>query len=107
MEWERGEDRRRLGESWPGLDQRPVNADYIGIRRPAERLDRCECIDGYPSHVLWALAHGHEPHPGVAVLEEMGAHTVQRWLRANERPIVGSVDWDDLKACALALLDAV
>jgi hypothetical protein len=38
--------------------------------------------------------------------EEIAAQTFQRWLRANERPIVSGVDWDRLKAEALELLDA-
>jgi len=68
----------------------------------------CEWIVGFPSHVISSLAAGQEPHQGVAVLEEMAAHTFQRWLRAGERPIIGGrVDWDALKARALALLDAV
>lgn len=65
-----------------------------------------EWIVGHPSHVIWSLAHGGEPHQGVATLEEMAAQQFQRWLRANERPIIGGVDWDILKARALALLDA-
>jgi hypothetical protein len=31
--------------------------------------------------------------------------TFQRWLRAHERPIVADVDWDQLKARAITLLD--
>jgi len=66
-----------------------------------------EWIMGRPSQVLWPLAHGYEPDPADAVQEEALAMTFQRWLRANERPIIGGVDWDALKARALALLDAV
>ena len=65
-----------------------------------------EWIGGYTSKVLWPLAHGRDPHPVDAVFEEAMAMTLQRWLRANERPIIGGVDWDGLKQRALALLDA-
>jgi hypothetical protein len=34
----------------------------------------------------------------------MAAQTFQRWLRANERPILGGVDWDDLKRDALCMM---
>ena len=63
-----------------------------------------EKLYGNPSAVLWDLAHGKEPAPGPAVAEEMAAQTFQRWLRANERPIIGGCDWDGLKAEALRLL---
>lgn len=64
-----------------------------------------EWIAGHRSQVLWPLAHGYEPMPSEAVLEEMAAQQLQRWLRANERPIVAGLDWDELKFRALALLD--
>jgi hypothetical protein len=66
-----------------------------------------EWIMGRPSQVLWPLAHGYDPDPADAVQEEALTMTFQRWLRANERPIIGGVDWDGLKARALASLDEV
>jgi hypothetical protein len=66
-----------------------------------------EWIGGHTSKVLWPLAHGRDPDPAEAVYEEALAMTFQRWLRANERPIIGGVDWTGLKSRALALLDAV
>lgn len=57
-------------------------------------------MDG-PSYVLWRLAHGAAPDPCLAVAEEALTMTFQRWVRANERPIIGGVDWDGLKARAL------
>ena len=60
-----------------------------------------EWIMGGPSAVLWALAHGRVPTPGAATFEEMAAQQFQRWLWANERPIIGGVDWDRLKRRAL------
>ena len=65
-----------------------------------------EWIGGHTSRVLWPLAHGREPVPYEAIAEEALAITFQRWLRANERPMIGDVDWDELKARALTLLDA-
>lgn len=42
-----------------------------------------------------------------SVEEEIAAQVLQRWLRANERPIVSGVDWDAMKRDALELLGAV
>lgn len=64
-----------------------------------------EWIMGRRSEVLWSLAHGYDPDPADAILEEIAAQTFQRWIRANERPIVAGVDWDDLKSRALEVLD--
>lgn len=50
-----------------------------------------------PSVVLWAQAHGTQPGTGDALREEISAQVVQRWVRANERPIIGSCDWDGIK----------
>ena len=57
-----------------------------------------------PSVVLWALAHGSEAARYAVVCEEVLAQTLQRWVRANEQPIVGGVDWFGLKARALEVL---
>lgn len=56
--------------------------------------------------VLRALAHGWPVDPGRAAAEELAVMALQRWLRANERPIVSGVEWDRIKREALALLDA-
>lgn len=66
-----------------------------------------EWIGGYTSKVIWPLAHGRDPDPVDALMEEALTMTFQRWLRAGERPIIGSVPWDAIKARALALLNAV
>lgn len=63
-----------------------------------------EWIAGRCSQVLWPLAHGYEPDPADAVMEEIAAQTFQRWLRANERPIVGGCDWDGIKRRAAEAL---
>lgn len=59
-----------------------------------------------PSPVLWALAHGGDVTPEAAALEEAMVMTLQRWLRAGERPIIGGVDWDAIKLRLALLLDA-
>lgn len=56
------------------------------------------------SPVLWALAHGTEASAGDAALEELAVQSFQRYLRANEQPIVGGIDWGLMKREALALL---
>lgn len=55
------------------------------------------------SHVIWSLANELEPAPQLAIPEEALVQTFQRWVRANERPIIGGADWDALKADALNL----
>jgi hypothetical protein len=62
---------------------------------------------GAASHVIWSMAHRLIPDPGIAVAEEALVMTIQRWLRANERPIISGVDWDDLKRRALEALNAL
>lgn len=59
-----------------------------------------------PSPVLWKLAHGHPVDEKYAALEEAMVMTLQRWVRAGERPIIGGVDWHGLRAQCLAVLDA-
>jgi hypothetical protein len=57
-----------------------------------------------PSVVLSALAHGTQFSGRNAAFEELTAQAFQRWLRANERPIISGVKWDEMKADALELL---
>ena len=64
----------------------------------AQELDRGN------SYVLWSLAHNQKPDPIEAMKEEVLVQTFQRWMRANERPIIGGIDWDDLKSKALGML---
>jgi hypothetical protein len=64
-----------------------------------------ERMDDATSDVLWDLAHDLPTPPQYAVTEEIAVQTFQRWLRANERPIVGGADWDGLKRDALGLLN--
>lgn len=82
------------------------------ILRYAREHEAChhivsEWIAGRRSDVLWPLAHGYEPDPAEAVFEEAMTMTLQRWLRASERPIIGGVDWCDIKRRALEVLGAV
>lgn len=67
----------------------------------------CEQLLYVRSDALYRSAIGKPVQDGVAAFEEMAVHTFQRWLRANERPIIGGVDWDALKRDALALLTGV
>lgn len=57
------------------------------------------------SAVLWPLAHGMKPVLRWAVAEEALAMTFQKWLRCDERPIIGDVDWHGLKARATEAID--
>ncbi len=64
-----------------------------------------EWLHDKPSDILWAAAHGFPLNGTDSAYEEMATQTFQRWLRANERPILAGVDWDVLKRDALVLLD--
>ena len=64
-----------------------------------------ERLHDRPSQVLWAVAHGQTLSGPTSAYEEIAAQVFQRWLRANERPILSGVDWDKLKADALVLLE--
>lgn len=60
-----------------------------------------------PSKVLWALAHD-QPHDWCDdIFEEIATQTLQRLIHANERPIVGDVNWDGLKRRALEAFDQI
>lgn len=68
-----------------------------------------ERLKAAPSFVLHRLARGdrfdRDPRDrGEVLYEELAAQQLQRWLRANERPIVSGCDWDQLKHDALRLL---
>lgn len=57
-----------------------------------------------PSYVLSTLAHGEKQDLGIVLYEEMAAQQMQRWVRANERPILSGANWDNLKRDFLSLL---
>lgn len=63
-----------------------------------------EVLYGRPSRVLWGLAHGSPLCPADSAYEEIGAQALQRFARANERPIVGGIDWDAMRARFLGVL---
>ena len=65
-----------------------------------------EVLYSRPSRVLWGLAHLEPLHPLDAAYEEIAAQTLQRWARTNERPIVGGVDGDGLRARFEEVLNA-
>lgn len=54
-----------------------------------------------PSRVLWGLAHGEEISAKDALYEELAAQTLQRFVRAGERPIIGGIDWEQLRIAFL------
>jgi hypothetical protein len=58
-----------------------------------------------PSRVLRGIATGRMISGEDAAYEEAFAQMFQRWVRANERPLLAGVDWDALKREALGLLD--
>jgi hypothetical protein len=60
-----------------------------------------------PSQVLAALAAGKMLSGKKAVYEESMAQQLQAFVRANQRPIVGGVDWDGLKARFLECVEAL
>jgi hypothetical protein len=66
----------------------------------------CEFLFDEPSKVLWGEAHGESLLGEHAAFEEISVQTFQRFLRANERPIVSDVDWDHLRREAMAMLEA-
>lgn len=59
---------------------------------------------GWESPVLAASARKLLPSP-TAPLEEAMAQMIQRFARANERPIIGGVDWDKIKVRFLYLVN--
>lgn len=60
------------------------------------------------SNVLWHMAHpAFQLAVGCVLLEEIAAQALQRWARANERPIVAGCDWDELKQYFLQCADAL
>lgn len=55
-----------------------------------------EKLTGEVSTVVWNSAHD-LPFPQDALYEEALVQTFQRWLRANEEPIMAGADWGQLK----------
>lgn len=58
----------------------------------------------YRDSILHTLALGFIPARSQAVGEELLTQTMQRWVRANEEPIISDVDWYSLRTRALELL---
>jgi hypothetical protein len=63
-----------------------------------------ELLHDRPSPILWALAHGEMPSGRAAAEEEAFAQMFQRWVRANERPIIGGLPRDAWKTRFLELV---
>jgi len=51
----------------------------------------------WSSFVLDCQAREVTPCVGLAIMEEITAQALQRWARANERPIVADFDWDAIR----------
>ncbi len=62
-------------------------------------------VAGTHSEVLWCLAHGKVAAPAVVTYEELAVQALQRFVRANERPIVSGVDWDALRTYLYEVVD--
>lgn len=60
---------------------------------------------GIPSRVLFALAKGKPLTGAQAAYEECMAQAFQAFVRANVRPIIGGVRWDDMKARFIEIVD--
>lgn len=58
-----------------------------------------------PSRILWGLAHGTPLSGHESAYEEMMAQSLQRFVRASERPIIGGVDWDAMRARFLDVVE--
>ena len=57
-----------------------------------------------PSRILWGLAHDEPLSAEEAVYEEAAAQMLQRYVRANEQPLIGSIDWRAMRRRFLELL---
>lgn len=68
-----------------------------------------QCIGASrPSTVLWHQARMLGPAPvGLSIFEEIAAQALQRWVRANERPILAGADWDAIKLTFLGYAEAL
>lgn len=60
---------------------------------------------GMASPVLWALAHSQQPGALQVAGEEALAMALQRFVRAHEHPLVDKVDWEQVRARFLEVLE--
>lgn len=63
-----------------------------------------EALHDRSSRILWGLAHDAPLPPHEAAYEEMMAQALQRFVRAAERPIIGGIYWDAIRALTLSKL---
>jgi hypothetical protein len=66
----------------------------------------CDRLLDSPSPVLAAQCLREAIDANEVAFEELAVQAFQRWLRANEEPIVAGIDWQSLKREALELLNA-
>lgn len=57
------------------------------------------------SDTLWCYAHNREPNRDGRLYEELFAQYIQRWARADERPLISGIDWDEMKRQYLLYVD--
>lgn len=74
------------------------------VEHEVAHLIVCEFLFDRPSPVLRGLATGNPLSAEEAALEEMGSQALQRFVRASERPLVGGVDWNAMRARFLEVL---
>ena len=81
--------------------------DHLGYCQEHELMHSvcAEWFHDKPSEVLWAMAHGTMLNGKAAAYEEIVAQTMQRWVRANERPIISGINLDAFKKHVLTLLE--
>jgi hypothetical protein len=63
-----------------------------------------EWMHDRPSQVLWGVAHNKMLSGRKSAYEEIATVAAQRWIHANEEPIISGVRWDAFKAKAIELM---
>lgn len=65
-----------------------------------------EWLHDRPSRILWGLAHEQPLSPYEAAYEEAAAQMLQRYVRTNEQPLIGNVNWAAMKEYFLRKLES-
>jgi hypothetical protein len=63
-----------------------------------------EWMHDRPSQVLWGVAHNKMLSGKKSAYEEIATVAAQRWIHANELPIISGVQWHAFKAKAIELM---
>ncbi len=90
-------------------DRLGYGSDTLAYCREHEILHSLtqEWLHDRPSPVLWGVAHNKMLTARQSIEEEVFTQTMQRFIRADERPIVSCSTLDRWKAEALRLLNRV